>query len=51
MITKFVERSLCLDDYLARCAKVRPLRILQLSRTESTEAVADRIESLLAKRS
>ena len=47
MITKFVERSLRLNEHLLQAARQQPLHLLQLTGVESPDAVADRVEALL----
>jgi 2-phosphoglycerate kinase len=50
MITKFVARSLRLDEHLRAVAQQRPLHLVQLMGAEAPDAIADRIEALLATR-
>jgi 2-phosphoglycerate kinase len=46
MITKFVERSLRLNQYLFEAANERSLRLLEVATAEPLHVLADRIEAL-----
>lgn len=47
MISKFVERSMRLNDHVSTLAAERDLRLLHVTGAESAADIADRIESLL----
>jgi hypothetical protein len=49
MMAKFVARSLRLNEHLRAAAHQRPLRLLAVGGSDSSDAIADRIEALVAR--